>query len=181
MSRTPALPARPATGATRVVPLPPAARVVLRLRDAEARPAAVAAGFDLSGPINSVRGDAGRFACRLGPDEWLLVAPDGEAAAVEAGLAADLAGRFFAAVDVGHRNTALSVEGPHAREVLNGGVALDLADAAFPEGSATRTTCGKAEIVLVRVAGAPGFRVECWRSFAPYVDAFLTEVAREFA
>jgi sarcosine oxidase subunit gamma len=41
----------------------------------------------------------------------------------------------------------------------------------------TRTLLGKAEIVLWRI-GAAAFRLEVWRSFAPYVSAFLAEAAR---
>ena len=39
---------------------------------------------------------------------------------------------------------------------------------------------GKAEIVLMRLDDEPTYRVECWRSFAPYVLGFLNEAAREF-
>ncbi|MEP9355346.1 sarcosine oxidase subunit gamma family protein [Xanthobacter sp. KR7-65] len=169
--RTPILPAGGA-GLLRV--LLPADRLVLRLRGFSG----VAGGFDLSGPLNSVRGTPERFAARLGPDEWLLVCPPGDGAMAQAALAADLAGHFHALVDVSHRNVALAVSGPHAAEILNAGIALDLTDAAFPAGSATRTLLGKAEVVLVR-AGTD-YRVECWRSFAPYVHAFLGDAAQAF-
>lgn len=169
-----------APAVTRVQPLPPASRIALRVRDAETDAVTVAAGFDLSGPLNTARGTPERFAARLGPDEWLLVAPDREAEAIMERLAADLGSRVHSIVDVGHRNVALRVEGPDMRAVLAGGIALDLDDTAFPEGTATRTRCGKAEIVLLRVPGDGAFRVECWRSFAPYVASFLGEVAREF-
>jgi sarcosine oxidase subunit gamma len=43
----------------------------------------------------------------------------------------------------------------------------------------TRTVLAKAEIVLWRTA-AQSFHVEAWRSFLPYVWAFLAEAAREF-
>lgn len=169
--RTPILPAA-ASGIVRA--LPPADRFVLRLRGFSGE----AAAFDLSGPLNSVRGTPAHFAARLGPDEWLLVCPEGEGASVEAALSAALAGHVFSLVAVGHRNAAIAVTGPHAADVLNGGIALDLSEAAFPVGAATRTLLGKAEVVLVRLAD--GFRVECWRSFAPYVHAFLQDVAQEF-
>lgn len=162
------------SGTGMVHALPPADRFALRLRGAPVP----AGGFDLGGPLNSVCGTPERFAARLGPDEWLLVCPEGEGPAAGAAIAADLAGRFFALVAAGHRNAALAVRGPHAADILNAGIALDLSDAAFPPGAATRTLLGKAEVVLVR-AGAD-FRVECWRSFAPYVHAFLKDAAREF-
>jgi sarcosine oxidase subunit gamma len=72
------------------------------------------------------------------------------------------------------------VSGRHAAEVLNSGCPLDLAEAAFPAGTATRTLLGKAEIVLMRLDDGPTYRVECWRSFAQYVHGFLLEAAREF-
>lgn len=158
--------------------LPPADRFVLRLRGF----AGTAGGFDLSGPLNSVRGTADRFAARLGPDEWLLICPEGEGEAAAKALEADLSGHFFSLVAVGHRNVGLAVSGPHAADILNAGIALDLSPSAFPPGMATRTLLGKAEVVVVRLEAGPeaGFRVECWRSFAPYVLAFLKEAAREF-
>lgn len=170
--RTPALPA--GTGGI-VSPLPPADRFVLRLRGFSG----TAGGFDLSGTLNTARGTPERFAARLGPDEWLLVMPEGEGATARAVLESDLSGRFFSLVEAGHRNVGIAVTGPNAADVLNAGIALDLSDAAFPQGSATRTLLGKADVVVVRLGD--GFRVECWRSFAPYVSGFLTEVAQEFA
>ncbi|MFG1374394.1 sarcosine oxidase subunit gamma family protein [Xanthobacter oligotrophicus] len=170
--RTPVLPA--GTGGI-VSPLPPADRFVLRLRGFSG----TAGGFDLSGTLNTAYGTPERFAARLGPDEWLLVLPDGEGPATRAALESDLSGRFFSLVEAGHRNVGIAVTGPHAADVLNAGIALDLSNAAFPQGSATRTLLGKADVVVVRLGG--GFRVECWRSFAPYVFGFLTEVAQEFA
>ncbi len=154
--------------------LPSADRFALRLKGERV----AAGGFDLTGPLNSVRGTPERFAARIGPDEWLLACPAGEGRAAEAALDADLAGRFFSLVAVGHRNAAIAVCGPHAADILNAGIALDLSDTAFPPGSATRTLLGKAEVVVVRIGD--DFRVECWRSFAPYVHAFLQEAAREF-
>lgn len=167
-----------ASGAVRV--LPAADRFVLQMKAPRgAVLPAGAGGFDLSGPLNSARGTPERFAARLGPGEWLLVCPEGEGTAAEPAIAADLAGRFFSLVAVGHRNAAFLLSGPHAADILNAGIALDLSDTAFPPGSATRTLLGKTEVVLVRVGEA--FRLECWRSFAPYVHAFLQDAAREFA
>ena len=56
---------------------------------------------------------------------------------------------------------------------------LDLDQAAFPVGMCTRTLFGKAEIVLWRKAD-DAFRVEVWRSFAPYVLGCLGEACREY-
>jgi sarcosine oxidase, subunit gamma len=157
--------------------LPPADRFVLRVRDPDA---GLLAGFDIGGGINSVRGTTERFAARLGPDEWLLVVPEGEGEMTQSALKQALSGRFFSLVPVGHRNAAIAVRGRHARAVLNAGIALDLDNMTAPRDFATRTLLGKAEVVLARIGAADDFRVECWRSFAAYVHAFLLTAAREF-
>lgn len=178
--RTSVLGPGPTSAGIRVEALPSALRFVLRIYGGESAALGSAGGFDLSGGINSVRATGGHLACRLGPDEWLLIAPDADAGRLLLALEADLAGRTYALVEVSHRNVALEVAGPHAREVLNAGIPLDLADGAFPAGSATRTLLGKAEVVLVRPSEALAYRVECWRSFGPYVQGFLNDAAREF-
>ncbi|SFL33953.1 sarcosine oxidase subunit gamma [Methylobacterium pseudosasicola] len=150
------------------------ARLTLRVRD----PGRSAADLLLDRPINTVAGDEGRWIARLGPDEWLIGTAEYEADALAATIAADLAGKAHALVDISHRNVGIDLSGAHAAIALNAGCPLDLGEAGFPEGSATRTLLGKAEIVLIRRPGpSPRYRVECWRSFATYVHGFLQEAA----
>jgi sarcosine oxidase subunit gamma len=137
------------------------------------------AGFDLTGRINTVIATGERTAARLGPDEWLLMAPASDNDTLAKAIGAALEGQLHSLVDISHRNVSIRVDGPQAAIVLNAGVALDLDDAAFPAGSATRTVLGKAEIVLVRASADRCYRVVCWRSFAPYVRDFLEEAARD--
>ena len=136
--------------------------------------AAAAAGvaFGVPLPASPCRAATlgGRAALWLGPDEWLLLAPEGEVAMP------DIAGSV---VDIGHRQVALRLEGSRSASVLNGGCPLDLHGDAFPVGMCTRTVFGKSEIVLWRYAG-DGFHVEVARSFAGYVHALLGEIAAEF-
>lgn len=151
--------------------LGPASRFSLRGPEAAALAVGRAFGLDLPAAINTAATDTVRAALKLGPDEWLLIAPEGTALAPEVAPAHSL-------VDVSHRNTALQVSGALAAEVLNSGVMLDLSAKAFPVGMATRTLFAKAEIVLWRT-GADTFRIEVWRSFAPYLHGLLAEAARE--
>ena len=109
----------------------------------------------------------------LGPDEWLLFAPETEAAAVQQTLTDALADIPHALVDISHRQIGLRLDGPGAASLLNTGVPLDLSLAAFPVGMVTRTIFEKAEIILWRT-DTNSFRIEVWRSFAPYVLALLT-------
>jgi sarcosine oxidase subunit gamma len=142
---------------------PPLARAIVR------GDAAAGAAFGIPLPASPCRAATvgERAALWLGPDEWLLLAPDGD------DVMAALPGTV---VDVGHRQVALRVEGAEAAVVLNGGCPLDLHVDAFPVGMCTRTVFGKSEIVLWRFA-ADGFHVEVARSFAAYVHALLGEIA----
>ncbi len=119
-----------------------------------------------------------RHALWLGPDEFLLLAPDGEGAAIAADIAAALDGEPHSLVDVSHRQVAFEVRGERAAWLLESQCPLPLHLEAFPVGMCTRTVFAKAEIVLWRTAPET-FHVEVWRSFSRYVVELLAEVARE--
>jgi sarcosine oxidase, subunit gamma len=132
-------------------------------------------GFFVDILVNRSSKAGERLTARLGPDEWLLVAPAGDSPDFGA-----LEGRHHSLVDVSHRYAAFAVEGAAAPLVLAAGCPLDLHADAFAAGSATRTLLGKAEIVLWRLGEPLSYRLECARSFAPYVECFLNEAAREY-
>jgi len=168
----------PLVSASRGVdPLPPAARFVLR-GGPEVR-AAAAQALDVGVPETPCRAlsRGERAALWLGPDEWLLLAPAAQAAALTATLGAALRSLPHSLVDVSHRQGALSIRGAHAATLLAAGCPLDLDAAAFPIGMCTRTVLGKAEVVLWRTANE-AFRLEVWRSFMEYVSQYLAEAAR---
>jgi sarcosine oxidase subunit alpha len=120
-----------------------------------------------------------RAALWLGPDEWLILAPE---------TASDLAARAVRAtgdhpvsvVDVSHRSQTLEITGARAAWCLNAFCALDLDVPAFPVGMCTRTLLGKAEVVLWRIA-AEVFHLDVARSLVPYVWGCLEEARLEFA
>ena len=119
-----------------------------------------------------------RAALWLGPDEWLLLAGDGEASAIAARAATALGDTPHSLVDISHRQVGMNVSGPHAVDLLAAGCPLDLDPRAFPIGMCTRTLLAKAELVVWR-RGPDLFRLELRRSFAAYAWAFLAEAARE--
>ncbi|MBU2531412.1 MAG: sarcosine oxidase subunit gamma [Alphaproteobacteria bacterium] len=169
----------------------PALRWVLRIAAGAAQACGMAEGFGLGQPINSLGprlvGDdplaPSRLSARLGPDEWLLIAHGGPADVAEK-LSRELREALGAAahtlVDISHRNVAVVVMGPKATDVLNTGCPLDLDGSTFAIGSATRTLFAKSEVVLMRLdddRGWPLFRLECQRSFGPYVQQHLANSA----
>jgi sarcosine oxidase, subunit gamma len=177
-----ALPSGQPLGGCTVREADPAARFVLRGPAAVAQAAGKAFGTALPAQINRAEARDPRAGLKVGPDEWLLVAgdaaDDAATAALETALDSALAGLPHSLVDVSHRQTALLVEGAGAATALNAALPLDLSTGAFPVGMATRTIFEKAEIVLWR-QGEDAFRIEVWRSFAPYVMALLAAVQAE--
>jgi heterotetrameric sarcosine oxidase gamma subunit len=119
-----------------------------------------------------------RAALWLGPDEWLVVAP--ENAADLAATAVKAAGEHPAAViDVSHRSRTLELTGERAAWCLNAFCALDLHQDAFPAGMCTRTRFGQVDITLWRIAPEV-FHLDVARSLVAYVWACLEEARLEF-
>jgi heterotetrameric sarcosine oxidase gamma subunit len=119
-----------------------------------------------------------RAALWLGPDEWLIFAPEGASALVARAVKA--AGDHPASViDVSYRSRIIEITGPRCAWCLNAFCALDLDLQGFPVGMCTRTLLGKAEIVLWRIAPEV-FQLEVARSLVPYVWACLEQARLEF-
>lgn len=151
------LPLAGAWGSARVAD--PVTRAVLHVRQGR--------DAGLEGPMLRAEPAHGGWALRLGPEEWLLLGATLPPVAVAHSL-----------VDVSDRQVALELDGPGAAPVLAGGVPIDLDARAFRVGGATRTLCGKAEIVLWRRA-EQRWHIEVWRSFAPYVARLLAQSAAD--
>lgn len=160
----------------RVTPAAPATRLSLRA-GADAL-GALSSAFGLTLPTRPKTSASanGRHALWLGPDEWLLIDETG----ADLVAAAASAGVLHSATDVSHRNAAVLVSGPDAAGAIASACPLDLGNAVFPVGAAARTVLGKIEIVLLR-SGEEDYRVECWRSFAPYAFGILAEGAEDAA
>jgi sarcosine oxidase, subunit gamma len=164
------------TACALVTQLPAATRYILRGNDRVMLTAGSALGLEISQSACRAAVNGEVAALWLGPDEQLLLAPEGRELA--AALATALRDLPHALVDVSHRQIALEIRGPQATLLLSAGCPLDLDLNAFPIGMCTRTVLAKAEIVLWRTR-EEAFHVEVWRSFAPYVTELLAEVARE--
>ncbi|MCY6379213.1 sarcosine oxidase subunit gamma [Hoeflea prorocentri] len=162
----------------RIEPAEPANRLVLRARPEASAELSKALGVKLpQKPKSSEQSKAaktkGRRALWIGPDEWLIIAD----ASADLTSVCGKVSALHSAVDVSHRNTAITVSGPAAEATLNAGCPQDLSLDAFPVGACSRTLLGKAEVVLLRESEET-FRVECWRSFSAYVFDFLADASR---
>jgi sarcosine oxidase subunit gamma len=154
-----------------VTEMAPAARFSLRLREGTRAAASAALGLDLPVVIGRIAAGGGRRALMLGPDEWLIEGPAGDAPALPADLP-------HALVDISDREIVYRVEGPGALDLLATGIARDLRRVAV--GTGRRTAFDGVQVVLTR-EGETAFTLAVWRSFAPHVAALLAEARRELA
>jgi sarcosine oxidase subunit gamma len=142
-----------------------------------------AAGLPLPAGHGQVSGGADSTAILwLGPDEFLLVGPEGTDATVD--LAAALGGEPGAVVDLSANRTTLELSGPSARLVLEKGCHADLHPRAFGPGTAITTQLGPVPVLLWQTAeqdGGPVYRIMPRASFADYTARWLLDAMTEFA
>jgi sarcosine oxidase subunit gamma len=140
-----------------------------------------ALGAPLPVEPNTVGTAGGRAILWLGPDEWLVLGPDGDAPAIEARLRAALGDTHASVVDVSANRTTLELAGPRARDVLEKGCPLDLHPRAFAPGRCAQTVLARANVVLHQVDDAPTYRILVRPLFAEYLAEWLLDAIQEFA
>jgi len=133
-------------------------------------------GLPLPTEPNTVAAAGGRAVLWLGPDEWLVVGPDGDADAL-----VGLLDGARCAVDVSANRTTVEVSGRSARDLLEKGVALDLHPRAFGAGNCASTLLARTQVVLWQTSDEPAYRLLVRGSFAGYLAGWLVDAAREYA
>ncbi|MFQ5970978.1 MAG: sarcosine oxidase subunit gamma [Alphaproteobacteria bacterium] len=152
----------------------------LRLDSSDAevvRTVRTATGCELPREPNTTATAGALSALWLGPDEWLLVAPDGGLAGIETAMREALAGRHHAITDVSAERTVLELAGDMAREVLAKGLSLDL-DRLDP-GTCAETALARAQIILHPRDARPTYHIYVRNSFAGYLASWLIDALGE--
>ena len=160
----------PSPPAVTITELPPSARVSLRVADPGA------AGLGLPTAIGERTTEGARTALCLGPDEWLIEAPEVDAASRPRSPTSRRASRSVP-------SRSPTARSPSRSKVLRFSTcsppaARDLAR--LPVGDGTRTVFDTAQVVLTREA-EDRFHLTVWPLFAPHVRALLDLAARELA
>lgn len=150
--------------------LAPVARFSLRVREANAPAVSQALGLDLPGRVGQTAEAQGGTVLCLGPDEWLICAPEEARDAIVAAAAEAYGTAPHSLAEVSDREISYAVTGPAAQELLSIACPRDL-DLLAP-GQAIRTVFDTAQVVLWRDR-PEAFRLDVWRSFAPHVRALL--------
>jgi sarcosine oxidase subunit gamma len=132
----------------------------------------------LPGPGTS-SSDGERTTLWLGPDEWLVLGPDGSQDAIERDLRAAIDG-WGAVTDVSGQRTTLELSAPHARDVLAKGCSLDLHPRAFGPGRCAQADVARANVVLHQLDDAPTYELLVAGSLAAYLAAWLADAIEEY-
>ncbi|MEU6669311.1 sarcosine oxidase subunit gamma family protein [Streptomyces sp. NPDC046727] len=162
--------------------LPFLTQLTLRLRPGSPAAQAVEAslGITLPGPVSAeMSGDV--EALWMGPDEWLLVAPDGRQHDLLAQLRSAIGDEFATVTDVSAQRTTLALSGHLVRTVLAQGCAIDLDPRVTPVGSSLNTLLAQAPVTLVvRGEAASSIWLLVRSSFAPYLATWLVDACTEY-
>lgn len=137
---------------------------------------AMAVGFSLPVIPNTTASRDDRRALWLGPDEWLVVGPEGQQETLRRALRNSLDGAFGSIVDVSANRTVLEVRGRKACEFLAHGVPIDLDSRSFGPDRCAQTLLAKAQVIVER-RGDSAFNVYPRTSFATYVGEWLLDAA----
>jgi sarcosine oxidase subunit gamma len=117
----------------------------------------------------------------LGPDEWLVVAPEGQREPLEKALRQAIGTEPGAVVDLSAHRTTVELTGERASEVLAKGCSLDLHPAVFTPGSCAQVLLAQAPVLLLaREGDAPTYWLLVRASFATYVATWLLDACLEY-
>ncbi|EIK52280.1 sarcosine oxidase subunit gamma [Stutzerimonas stutzeri TS44] len=115
----------------------------------------------------------------MGPDEWLLIVPQGEEFATEQRLREALVGQHIQVVNVSGGQTLLELSGEQVRDVLMKSTSYDVHPSSFPVGKAVGTNFAKTQLVI-RHTAEDVWELLVRRSFADYIWLWLQDACAEY-
>jgi sarcosine oxidase subunit gamma len=176
-----ALAAGSTPGAVTLHEVPYLAQVNLRVDPEGSAAPRIAAALDAPLPIypGTVAAGGSRSVLWLGPDEWLVLGPDGDAPVILRALRDALGATHGSVVDVSASRTTLELSGRRARDVLEKGCSVDLHPRSFQPGRCAQTLLARSQVLLWR-PGDQSYRLLVRGSFAEYVAEWLLDAMEEF-
>lgn len=165
----------PHTRTVQVTEIPFTTAINLRVNPQTPAAQRIAARLTPLPPPNAVRTVLERSVLGLGPDEWLVTGPDGDAPVLGHLLKTALGNDSGSVVDVSANRTTIELRGSRAREVLEAGCTIDLHPRAFHSGRCAQTLLGKAQVIVWQTGPQPCYRLLVRGSFAGYVADWLRE------
>ena len=115
----------------------------------------------------------------LGPDEWLIIAAEGEGPTLCADLMTALTGRHISVIDVSANRIIVELSGLGARDIIAKGCTLDLHPRTFTTGQCAQTLLAHVPIILEQTEATPTYKVYVRPSVSRYLaDWFLNAALR---
>jgi len=133
-----------------------------------------AIGVDLSSVPNKVSQENDIKALWLSPDEWLIVAGDGQQSALVQKLEKALTGQHVAVNDLSANRTVFELTGPDAHTALMKSCEIDLHPRVFLPGDCVQTLIAKSQ-VLIEQTDLEAFHLYVRCSFSQYIGAWLAD------
>jgi len=116
----------------------------------------------------------------VGPDDWFVIGPQGEQAALVAALRQALGPQHAAVTDVSSGYFVVSLAGRPARDLLAQGCPMDFHPSAFHVDQAASTHFHKVGITIWRTGDAPHFELLVRRSFIDHFWQLAVAGSHEF-
>ncbi len=116
----------------------------------------------------------------LGPDEWLVMVPEGEGVSAEQRLLNAAGDAFISTNIVSGGLLLLKVSGANARGLLAKGCTLDLHPDAFKVGQCAQSGIAKTSVLLAITAAKPEYSVLVRRTFAEYLALWMARAGKEY-
>jgi sarcosine oxidase subunit gamma len=160
-------------------------RTIVNIRGTASDPAFSSAvqnatGVALPSAANTATSGGSRQILWLGPNEWWVTGPDGEAESLVEALRAGFVGQHATVCDVSESRAIIALKGPKARDILMRGVSLDLHPREFHVGQCAQTGLSRANVLLHLIDDTPTFEVYVLKSFSDYLWRWLEKVAGDF-
>jgi heterotetrameric sarcosine oxidase gamma subunit len=167
---------RGSTAALRLADRSPLSKVLVRAAAGGAVQAGLGVGFG-----RALRRADGVLVIGSGPGEWLLLGAPNRAAELAGSVPAD-GERLVSTVDVTHGRALVRLTGDQAPAMLAKVCAIDLRDAATPDGRAFRSSVVKVVTDVVRddADGVRSYLLHCERSSGQYFFDALLDAGAEF-
>jgi len=135
-------------------------------------------GSDLPLDANTFSAAGDRMVIWLGPDEWMIMAENGAAASIITELDTKEAGHV-AVTDVSDAIGAITMKGPHVRDVLAKHCGLDFHPDVFRQGVAQQSLLSHAGVTIACLED-DCFLVIGRSSFMPYIVALMQDASIEY-